>query len=164
MRDAECEMRDARCGMRQAGCGFWKAVLGLALILVQTGCGQLESPERAVSVGLSVLRVDRTVSDQNPRVFTCTVQLVARAIGPASATLVELLTLERVIDIEGGTSISSSPAHTRFSGRRLNAGESQSASDAFSATFPFAARFQYKLRYRDLNLRTDSAITSTQCG
>ena len=138
-------------------------LLLLGLILL-TGCKELEAPEGPVDVQLSVGQVTRTVSDQNPRVWTCAIELNARAVGSRSATFIELLTLERLIDIEGGTSLSTSPASTRFSQRRLGPGEEQTARDDFSATFPFAARFTYKLRYRDLDLRVDSAMTTTQCG
>ena len=133
------------------------------LALLVMGCDKLEPVTTPAEVTLSAPTVNRTVSNENPRVYTCSVQLTAAANGSPGG-FVELLTLTRVIEIDGGVSTVTDPATRHFQLRRLYSGSEQSASDDFSATFPFTARFNYTLRYRDMNLRVDSTTTTARCG
>lgn len=135
----------------------------LALLLI-TSCRKLDSEIEQPSVSLSAPLVNRTVGTENPRVYTCSVVLVVEAGQTDAAAFVELLTLRREIEVEGGVSSVTDAATRRFPTRRLSSGMAVTGTDDFSATFPFRARFSYTLRYRDMALRVDSTTATAQCG
>ena len=127
------------------------------------GCAKLEGDDAPLMVNLSA-SVERTVNDQNPRVYACTVLLNVTASRGGLDSFVELVALRRTIELEGQESTSTDPAAPKLGTRRLYAGNETSGTDSFSATFPFKANFSYTLHYRDTNLRMDSTRTTTTCG
>lgn len=137
--------------------------IGRVGILLLFGCAKLDAGEVPVLVALSA-SAERTVNDQNPRVYACNVRLVVAADRGDRGSFVELVTLRRTIEIEGQESTSTDPAAPKLGTRRLYAGDETSGTDTFSATFPFRASFRYTLHYRDTNLRLDSTRTTTTCG
>jgi hypothetical protein len=133
---------------------------GVVLFL---SCAKLEFDDTPVVLSL-MASAERTVTNENPRVYACNVTLQLTS-GPADReNFVELLTLRRTIEIEGQESTSTDPAATKLGTRRLYAREQASGTDSFSATFPFKASFRYTLVYRDATMRIDSTRTTTTCG
>ena len=135
----------------------------LLLVLMLTACGKLEFDETPIPITLSA-SAERTVNDQNPRVFACNVTLIVGAGRGQRDVFLELLTLRRTVEIEGQESTATSPAPSKVGTRRIYPETEHRGTDSFSATFPFRARFTYTLHYRDVTLRVDSTRASTQCG